>query len=878
MDVFRLREQLTQDYSNYASSFIHIRDERIYRVVRHNLETGVFWPEPLIQLNPTFESGGTVQELAADGVLHPECSRIFLKNKGAGGQTLHFHRHQRKAIEIAREEHNYILTTGTGSGKSLAYIVPIVDHVLRRGSGKGIQAIIVYPMNALANSQAGELHKFLNEGYSQGQSPVTFARYTGQESEDERHQIMTHPPDILLTNYVMLELIMTRPRERQLIERAKGLRFLVLDELHTYRGRQGADVALLVRRVQDRLETPEQKLLFVGTSATLAGEGSYTEQQAQVAEVGTQIFGADLYPEHVIGETLRRATSGKTDPERLRQAVAQSEDLVVPVGYAEFVAHPLSAWIESTFGLREKEGRLARQEPRSILDAAHELADLTGIDEATCAGVIQKWLLAGYQCEPNPATGFAPFAFRLHQFISPGDTAYTTIEQEDKRYITLQGQRFAPGERDKVLFPLCFCRECGQEYYTVRITTGVDNEQRRVMPREFSDRLPDDGSEAGYLYLGSHKPWPHDYDDLIHGEYLPDDWLEERNGVRRIRSHRRDKLPRHIRVLSSGDESDQGQECVYISSPFMFCLNCGVSYSARQGDFGKLATLSSEGRSSATTLLSLSTIRSLKTSDLPQHAQKLLSFTDNRQDASLQAGHFNDFIEVSLLRGAIYRAVERAGDAGLTHEVIAEKVFDALNLPVELYASDPNVRFQALQETQRALRQVLGYRIYRDLRRGWRIALPNLEQCGLLEIGYADLDAVCTAEDVWAGGHPALVTASPQTRMTIAKTLLDYMRRELAIKVDYLDSGYQERIQQLSSQRLVDPWAIDEDERMEYASTLIPRSSGGDDGRGNYTYVSARGGFGIYLRRPGTLVEYDARTYGKIGLDETGIIIRQLLE
>ena len=71
---------------------------------------------------------------------------------------------------------NYVLTTGTGSGKSLAYIVPIVDHVLRRGSGRGVQAIVVYPMNALANSQEGELTKFLKLGYPDGQGPVTFAR------------------------------------------------------------------------------------------------------------------------------------------------------------------------------------------------------------------------------------------------------------------------------------------------------------------------------------------------------------------------------------------------------------------------------------------------------------------------------------------------------------------------------------------------------------------------------------------------------------------------------------------------------------------------------------------------------------------------------
>ncbi|MFQ3537088.1 MAG: DEAD/DEAH box helicase [Aggregatilineales bacterium] len=879
MDVFGLREQLIRDYSKYASSFIQIRDQRLYESVHRSLQEGVFWPDPLIQLNPSFEIGGTVDELVAEGILHEECKRIFRKDKQKNGYPISFYRHQREAIEIAQQGHNYILTTGTGSGKSLAYIVPIVDHVLRRGSGKGIQAIIVYPMNALANSQTGELNKFLNEGYPPGESPVTFARYTGQEDDEERQRIIMHPPDILLTNYVMLELIMTRPRERALIERAKGLRFLVLDELHTYRGRQGADVALLVRRVRERLERPEQKLLCVGTSATLAGEGSYDEQRAQVAEIGTQLFGVPVLPEHVIGETLRRATPHRIDTAVLKSAVAQGEKLTAPTTYAEFVAHPLSSWIESTFGLQEKDGRLTRQKPCSIQTAAQALSQETGTDKATCETIIKNWLMAAYRCEADPNTGFAPFAFRLHQFISPGDTVYSTIEPEDVRYVTLNRQRFTPGSRDKVLFPLCFCRECGQEYYMVRITTNTDGQRRRVMPREFNDRLSDEDSEAGYLYISSHRPWPRDLSELIESNRLPDEWLEERNGMRYIRAHLRKKLPYHMHVLPSGEEAAstaelvQAQECVYIPSPFMFCLNCGVSYGPRQEDFGKLATLSSEGRSSATTLLSLSAIRSLKTSDLPQHAQKLLSFTDDRQDASLQAGHFNDFIEVSLLRAAVYRAVASAGPAGLTHEVIAEKVFEALNLPLELYASDPAVRFQGLQETQRALRQVLGYRIYRDLRRGWRIALPNLEQCGLLEIGYTDLDAVCEAEDVWADKHPALVKASPQTRKTIAKTLLDYMRRELAIKVDYLDRSYQERIQQLSSQRLIEPWAIDEDERMEYASILIPRSSAGDDGRGSYTYVSARGGFGIYLRRLGTL-----EGKGKIGLQDTEAIIRGLLE
>lgn len=108
---------------------------------------------------------------------------------------------------VAQSSKNYVLTTGTGSGKSLSYIIPIVDFVLKNGSGKGIQAIIVYPMNALANSQQGELEKFINLGFPDNKGPVTFARYTGQESDEEKNQIMANPPDIFrLTNYVMLGL------------------------------------------------------------------------------------------------------------------------------------------------------------------------------------------------------------------------------------------------------------------------------------------------------------------------------------------------------------------------------------------------------------------------------------------------------------------------------------------------------------------------------------------------------------------------------------------------------------------------------------------------------------------------------------------------
>ena len=882
MDVFDLRNRLIDDYYSYIWSFIQIRDPRIHSLVEEEIEAGLLWPEPLIQLNPAFEPGQWIDELVEQSILHPECRRVFRIKPApnAPGQPLRLHMHQQQAIRIARLRASYVLTTGTGSGKSLAYIVPIVDHVLRTGSGRGIQAIVVYPMNALANSQMGELEKFLKHGYPDGRGPVTFARYTGQETDEEKQQIMARPPDILLTNYVMLELILTRPDERRtLVQAAQGLQFLVLDELHTYRGRQGADVALLVRRVRDALSAGA--LQCVGTSATLAGPGTIDEQRSAVADVASLLFGVSVQPEHVIGETLRRATPEVDFQDaayvgRLRARL--TADSRPPSDYQGFIADPLSIWIESTFGVQTDpaSGRLVRAEPRSITGtggAAEELSRLTGVPLDRCVAAIQEGLLAGYRCEANPETGFPAFAFRLHQFISRGETVYATLQPEAERTLTVHGQRFVPGDRNRVLLPLVFCRECGQEYFCVSMVRDSGSGRRRLLPRELSGARLDDGGEPGLLYISTTDPWPLDPDDVI--ARVPDDWTEEHRGNLRVRPNRRGQLPEPIHFGPDAQESGDGLLCHFVPAPFRFCLCCGVSYGFRQtSDFAKLTTLGSEGRSTATSLLSLSAIRALRQeTTLPPRARKLLSFTDNRQDASLQAGHFNDFVEIGLLRSALFQAVCSAGATGLSHEVLTQRVFDALDLPFAAYASDPEVRFQAKLETELALRNVLGYRLYLDLRRGWRITSPNLEQTGLLEIRYLSLDEVCQAEDLWEHRPLPMPATSVEMRREITSVLLDFMRRELAVNVDYLDRRMLERIRQQSNQRLIAPWAIDDSEQLEHAARLFPRSVQPRDYRGD-VYLSARGGFGQYLRR--RLNPLCANV--KLSVEVTREIIEALLE
>jgi hypothetical protein len=164
MNVFDLRERLVNDYADYTRSFINIRDEGIRDLVDREVAEGLLWPNPILQLNPAFEPGETIDELAEAGVLDAECRRIFRRDKTndePDGKPLRLHRHQAEAIKVARSGANYVLTTGTGSGKSLTYIIPIVDHVLRRGSGKGIRARAVsrpVGRSSLGQSLDGALH------------------------------------------------------------------------------------------------------------------------------------------------------------------------------------------------------------------------------------------------------------------------------------------------------------------------------------------------------------------------------------------------------------------------------------------------------------------------------------------------------------------------------------------------------------------------------------------------------------------------------------------------------------------------------------------------------------------------------------------------
>ena len=227
IDIFSIHKKIMDDYKHFATSFINIKDEKIKDIVETEINKGKFWPEPLIQFNPSYKEGESIQSLCKKGILHQDIANIF--------RGYDLFKHQVEAIKKGVSGTDFVVTSGTGSGKSLTFLGTIFDHLLKNKQGKGIKAIVVYPMNALINSQANEIEKY-QENFEKNtgqQFPITYAKYTGQEGAKERERIKNELPDIILTNYMMLELILTRSHEDTIRNSIfENLKYLVVSPNH----------------------------------------------------------------------------------------------------------------------------------------------------------------------------------------------------------------------------------------------------------------------------------------------------------------------------------------------------------------------------------------------------------------------------------------------------------------------------------------------------------------------------------------------------------------------------------------------------------------------------------------------------------------------
>ncbi len=787
MSVFELHKRALSEYRDFVRSFTRIADDRLRAFVEEKVfgEAGHLWPEPLVQLSPAYELGETVDELAQMGLLHPTTAQVFRR---ADGAPLRLYRHQVEAIRRAREGKSYVLTSGTGSGKSFSYFIPVLDLVARNPDLEGPVAVVVYPMNALVNSQLHALEE-LKVRYQERHGkafPLRFARYTGQTPEDERRAIRENPPHLLLTNYVMGEYLLTRPEDRPLVSPPPSALpfFLVFDELHTYRGRQGADVALLVRRLRARVG--ERPVVHVGTSATLvAREGATPEERREaVARFASTFFGAPVRPEDVVEEVLRPATrGGPPGDEELRRGAREP----LPEDPEAFRAHPVPRFLEHALGLEgEGGGRYRRKPPKTFSEVAEEFAARTGLPREEATGLLERALSLGGGIAGR---GAPPLRLQAPPVPLPDLPARASLEEREGREFGTEPY----GASGKLLFPLLFCRNCGQDYYAV-----VKGDGRF---------LPNEGLVGGEAEgEGRRVTWPW-WRGLDPEEDLPEAWYDHKG---KLKSTWRERAPRPVRVDLEGrllpPEAKGGTLFYYQPAPFSLCLRCGADWSGQEREFTKLTYLGSEGRTSATTVLALSLLRKAQ-EVLGEGRDKLLTFTDNRQDASLQAGHFNDFVRSVMVRAALARALESRGS--LSFEDLPEAVLEALPLPLGEFARNKAMKegTPAAQRVREAMVDLLRYRLYADLRRGWRFAQPNLEEVGLLEVAYPYAEAPEFLRE--AGGlFPHL---SPEEVLQAVRFFLDHLRRHLAVEAPVLQKEGYNRLVKRAEEHLDEFWAIDRD-------------------------------------------------------------------
>jgi hypothetical protein len=655
---------------------------------------------PFVESLPDFEKGNSIEQLVSDGAL----SDLWrgMHHKAPDLWTRPLHRHQQAAI--GRDD-NYIVATGTGSGKTESFLFPMIDDLMRHGIGKpGIKAVLVYPLNALATDQMFRIARLLfNE---LGDPGLTLGRFTGQTTpgasraeierdilsspsfEDafpdahkapagwllSRSEMLESPPDILITNYAMLEHVLLLPRNRALLNEA-DLRWLVLDELHTYAGAQAIEVAFLLRKLKANLGMPTGKLRCVGTSASLD-----PERKDDLAKFASDLFnepfgagdaavitgGRELHPRLrkdeaarplgpedwiALGDGLARLRNeGALLPDEERFHVENWNDelgSILPLegdDLGEGLLTALSALSEVrqvATALHNKANGLMRLEDlaKEIFGSAHQ-----EVAERALIALVNVAVLA----VPRQGGGFPLLPARYHIAATTIEGALIELSADapERWHRVLAGKVGRdPTDEAPVAYPLLVCRACGEPYIE-----AWDNGRRlaAVPPR-------DKNGERTVLRLIGTAPAALDEEADEDGEteYVH---MDPRTGT--IEDDPGEGVV-SLQVAECVDDDHDRKK--YVKA----CLACGE----KKGAFAEPLTTIYAGDESTSAMATQTLLEALPPkpgSDGPMQGRSLLAFSDNRQDAAFFAPFLERVSRVEAIRGAIIDSVRTEEELSIT--------------------------------------------------------------------------------------------------------------------------------------------------------------------------------------------------------------------
>ena len=822
-------EKVVGSFLRYQLTAYPLADERLHRQMRELLSLEATRNSPLlkgpyISLSRSFRGGAAVDELIAEGLIHPHLRQRI------PSQITHLYGHQEEAIRAIRAGRTTLVSTGTGSGKTECFLYPIVSRCLELrdgGAAPGICAVLVYPMNALAEDQLGRLRSLL------AGTGIPFGMYVGKTPENEsdvagirlpagasredyegrltairgeQRSETVHPPEevcsrqamrtpgrqprILLTNAKQLELLLTRQRDVELFSGA-GLDYLVFDEAHTFGGAQGAETACLIRRLRSFCGRGAGDTVCVAASATIADEGDpdrardfasrfFGVPAADVATVG-EAYEAELWqggralpPPPALApaallEACVRGVDDETDPAAAsRAAYRDLAGHALPEGDWAAALHNALSRNELVYQLNE-----ILDSPMALHELPKQLEERVGrpVSEAE----ILAWLTFGAAARRDERPLLRPVVHGFVRGISGAVVSFpeeAQDAQEPRLWLAAEdGIDAAGGESRSALFPVTTCTTCGQHYFIAFLRDF-----------EFHDKLPDGGEAVG------------------DGSYWEP--LEKAQGGQRV-------------VLTDrivGGSDDEAVEADGRTAELYFCRYCGAAHPdsvarcLRCSDGGRVVRLyavrqKSENRGFLPSCLSCGAVgrrlgttgyrepaRAVRatnvadvhvlTQDMVHHAERrrLLVFCDNRQDAAFQAGWMKDHARRFRLRALMANGIRggplSVGD--LTHrldEILScdEALSRALAPEVWQVARREGSGGRHEQERRKFLR----IQVLREVTLSARQAI-GLEPWGRMQVDYEDLEVSLP----WIQRYADALGLPPDELRDGVASLLDYLRRK----------------------------------------------------------------------------------------------------
>ncbi|HAA08674.1 MAG TPA: DEAD/DEAH box helicase [Syntrophomonas sp.] len=544
INPFHAARAIQDSYISYLSSTFSFMDRALQEEFTRLLnQPGRLIKGPILEATPEFARGKTISEMVDTGVL----SKSLLKLSAISPEMI-LYKHQEEAItKLLVKRRNLVVATGTGSGKTEAFLLPIVSDLLQeyeQGSlDPGVRALLLYPMNALANDQVKRLRNLLKDC-----PQITFGRYIGETLERKndalehyrkvfscdplenelisREEMRNSPPHILLTNYAMLEYLLLRPKDTVFFDGslARHWRYLVVDEAHTFSGARGIEMAMLIRRLKERIFASEDEhLQCVATSATLGNgrhdapavvafasrlfgesfEWEEDNQDRQDVVYATRLpiistedafegweYDSDLYlnwyqtilsqeTTDVLNDLARISRQAGLPELVIQQAVTAAQKNGWPAFLYRLLKHDLRV-----INLQKK----LQESPCLLEEVAKELFSDDPEQMEKVVALVDIAKIA----RPEPSLQ-SLIPARYHLFVRAVEGVYQQLEPKPRLFLERRNFVEEKGHRYPV-FELAACRNCGATYL---VGTLINNE----LPAKLQPPRMDDEYQVSYFYL-----------------------------------------------------------------------------------------------------------------------------------------------------------------------------------------------------------------------------------------------------------------------------------------------------------------------------------------------------------------------------------------